>query len=69
MPVPRDYTIILNDLVQEEILDSKDVLKNLLNWLSEDDVYEFCCDEYNEIVNIAYLEKYDIEEESLEEDL
>ena len=64
MPMPRDYTIILSDLVEDEILSSKEDLHNLLNWLSEDDVYEFCQDEYDEITSNAYNEKYDIQEET-----
>ena len=64
MPMPRDYTIILSDLVEDEVLNSKDVLHNLLNWLSEDEVYEFCQDEYDEITSNAYNEKYDIQEET-----
>lgn len=67
MPMPRDYTIILSDLVEEEVLNSNDVLVNLLNWLSEEEVYEFCQDVYDEIVNAAYLEKYDLEEEEEKE--
>jgi len=59
MPMPRDYTIILNDLVEEETLDIKEVFKNLLNYLSEDEVYMFCQDEYDEITNAAYKAKYD----------
>ena len=64
MPMPRDYTIILNELVEDQMLDAKSVLQNLLNWLSEDDVYEFCQDEYDVITSSAYNEKYDIQEES-----
>ena len=64
MPMPRDYTIILSDLVEDEVLNSKEVLSSLLNWLSEDDVYEFCQDEYDEITSSAYNEKYDIQEEA-----
>jgi len=67
MPMPRDYTIILNDLVQDDLLDSKEVLRNLLNWLPEDDVYEFCQDEYNKETNDAYKEKYDALDASNEE--
>ena len=59
MPMPRDYTIILNDLVEEETLDIKEVFKNLLNYLSVDEVYMFCQDEYDEITNAAYKAKYD----------
>lgn len=63
MPMPRDYTIILSDLVDNELLDTREVLNNLLNWLSENDVYSFCQDEYEDIVDQAYKEKYDIQEE------
>lgn len=59
MPMPREYTIIMRDLVDNEMLDSKEVLFNLLNWMSEDDVYEFSQSEYEEIVNTEYREKYD----------
>jgi len=58
MPMPRDYTIILNDLVENEVLDAKEVLRYLLNWLSEDEVYMFCQDEYDVATNAAYKEKY-----------
>lgn len=63
MPMPRDYTIILYDLIEDEMLDAKNVLHNLLNWLSEDEVHAFCQDEYDEITSNAYNEKYDIQEE------
>ena len=46
MPMPREYTVIVSDLVENETLDPKEVLFNLLNWLSEQDVYAFCQDEY-----------------------
>jgi len=59
MPMPREYTIILNELVEDEMLDAKEVLRYLLNWLSEDEVYMFCQDEYDEITNAAYKAKYD----------
>ena len=59
MPMPREYTIILNDLVENEMLDVNEVLRSLLNWLSEDDVYSFCQDEYDEVVNSEYRSKYD----------
>ena len=67
MPMPRDYTIILNQLVEDEILDSKEVLRYLLNWLSEDEVYEFCQDEYDVATNAAYKAKYDALDASNEE--
>jgi len=57
--MPRDYTIILNQLVEDEILDAKEVLRYLLNWLPEDDVYEFCQDEYSVPTNAEYKRKYD----------
>jgi hypothetical protein len=65
MPMPRDYTLIVRDLIDEEVLCSKEVLFNILNWLSEDEVYRFCVDEYDEITSIAYKEKYDILDESI----
>ena len=65
--MPRDYTIILNDLVENEVLNANEVLRNLLNWLSEDDVYEFCQDEYDSATSFAYKEKYDILDDSNEE--
>ena len=67
MPMPRDYTIILNDLVEEETLDAKEVLKSLLNYLSEDEVYMFCQDEYDIVTNDAYKAKYDALDASNEE--
>ena len=67
MPMPRDYTIILNQLVEDEMLDSKEVLRYLLNWLSEDEVYEFCQDEYDVATNAAYKAKYDALDASNEE--
>lgn len=67
MPMPRDYTIILNDLVEDEILDAASVLKRLLNYLSEDEVYMFCKDEYDEVTNTAYKAKYDELDASNEE--
>jgi hypothetical protein len=67
MPMPRDFTIILNDLVEEEVLNAKEVLKNLLNYLSEDEVYMFCQDEYDVVTNTAYKSKYDSLDASNEE--
>ena len=67
MPMPREYTIIIRDLVENEVLDSKEVLFNLLNWMPEDDVYEFSQDEYDVAVNAEYKAKYDVEED-VEED-
>lgn len=67
MPMPREYTIILNQLVEDEMLDSKEVLFSLLNWLPEQDVYEFSQDEYDVAVNVAYKEKYDALDASNEE--
>ena len=69
MPMPRDYTIILNDLVENETLDSKEVLRYLLNWLSEDEVYMFCQDEYDVVTNAEYKRKYDALDASNEEEL
>ena len=68
MPMPRDYTIILRDLVDDEMLNSKEVLYNLLNWLSEEDVYSFCQDEYDYETSNAYKEKYDISSECFDEE-
>ena len=65
--MPRDYTIIMRDLVEDEMLDSKEVLFSLLNWLPEQDVYEFSQDEYDVAVNVAYKEKYDALDASNEE--
>ena len=67
MPMPRDYTIILNDLVENETLDAKEVLRYLLNWLSEDEVYMFCQDEYDVATNAEYKRKYDTLDASNEE--
>ena len=41
------------------MLDANEVLRSLLNWLPEDDVYSFCQDEYCEAVNSEYRSKYD----------
>jgi len=69
MPMPRDYTIILSQLVEDEMLDAKEVLRYLLNWLPEDDVYEFCQDEYDVATNAAYKAKYDaLDASNVEED-
>ena len=65
--MPREYTIIMRDLVENEVLDPKEVLFSLLNWLPEDDVYEFSQDEYDVAVNAEYKAKYDIEEEDEED--
>ena len=65
VPMPRDYTIILNELVEDQMLDAESVLRNLLNWLSEDEVYEFCQDEYDEVTSTAYKAKYDLQEENI----
>ena len=59
MPMPREYTILMRELVEDEMLDAKEVLFSLLNWLPEDDVYEFSQDEYDVAVNSAYKAKYD----------
>tara|TARA_B000000557_G_scaffold227210_1_gene198064 strand:- start:1732 stop:1935 length:204 start_codon:yes stop_codon:yes gene_type:complete len=67
MPMPRDYTMILSDLVENEVLDMREVLESLLNWLSEEEVYSFCQEEYALPVNVAYREKYDREEEGEED--
>ena len=67
MPMPREYTILMRDLVENEVLDPKEVLFSLLNWLPEDDVYEFSQDEYDVAVNVAYKTKYDALDASNEE--
>ena len=54
MPMPREYTILMRELVEDEMLDAKEVLFSLLNWLPEDDVYEFSQDEYDVAINSAY---------------
>jgi len=67
MPMPREYTILMRDLVEDEMLDAKEVLFSLLNWLPEDDVYEFSQDEYDVAINSAYKSKYDALDVSNEE--
>ena len=67
MPMPREYTILMRELVEDEMLDAKEVLFNLLNWMSEDDVYAFSQDEYAAAVNVAYKLKYDMSDASNEE--
>ena len=57
MPMPREYTIIMRDLVEDKVLHAESVLRSLLNWLSEDEVYMFCQDEYDEITNSVYKAK------------
>ena len=59
MPMPREYTILMRELVEDEMLDAQEVLFSLLNWLPEDDVYEFSQDEYDVAINSAYKAKYD----------
>lgn len=60
MPMPRDYTIILSELIENETLDVREVLESLLDWLGEEEVYSFCQEEYGVAVNVAYREKYDM---------
>jgi|TARA_B100001059_G_C17672697_1_gene495394 hypothetical protein len=67
MPMPREYTIIMRDLVENEVLDPKEVLFSLLNWLPEDDVYMFSQDEYDVATNSEYKSKYDALDASNEE--
>jgi len=67
MPMPREYTIIMRDLVEDGVLDAQEVLFSLLNWLPEDDVYMFCQDEYDEVTNAAYKAKHDELDASNEE--
>jgi len=68
MPMPREYTILIRELVEDEMLDAQEVLFSLLNWMSEDDVYAFSQDEYDEAVNSAYKAKYDTLDASNEEE-
>lgn len=67
MPMPREYTILMRELVEDEMLDAQEVLFSLLNWMSEDDVYRFSQDEYDVAVNSAYKAKYDMQDASNEE--
>ena len=67
MPMPREYTILMRKLVEDEMLDAQEVLFCLLNWMSEDDVYAFSQDEYAVAVNAAYKSKYDMSDASNEE--
>ena len=67
MPMPREYTILMRELVEDEMLDAQEVLFSLLNWLPEDDVYEFSQDEYDVAINSAYKAKYDALDASNEE--
>ena len=67
MPMPREYTILMRELVEDEMLDAREVLFSLLNWLPEDDVYEFSQDEYDVAINSAYKSKYDALDASNEE--
>ena len=46
----RICTSKLIDAVEDGLLDSAEVLRNILCWLSEDQVSEFCQDEYDEII-------------------
>ena len=68
MPMPREYTILMRELVEDEMLDAQEVLFSLLNWMSEDDVYAFSQDEYDVAVNVAYKLKYDMSDASNEEE-
>jgi len=68
MPMPREYTILMRELVEDEMLDAREVLFSLLNWLPEDDVYEFSQDEYDVAINSAYKAKYDALDASNEEE-
>ena len=65
--MPREYTILMRELVEDGILNAREVLFSLLNWLPEDDVYEFSQDEYDVAVNSAYKAKYDSIDASNEE--
>ncbi len=68
MPMPREYTILMRELIEDEMLDAQEVLFSLLNWLPEDDVYEFSQDEYDVAINSAYKAKYDALDASNEEE-
>ena len=68
MPMPREYTVLMRELVEDEMLDAQEVLFSLLNWMSEDDVYAFSQDEYDVAVNVAYKLKYDMSDASNEEE-
>lgn len=68
MPMTRDYTIILSELVEDEVLNSKEVLSNLLSWLTEDEVYMFCQDEYDVATNAAYKAKHDLKKVNVSDD-
>ena len=67
MPMPREYTILMRELVEDEMLDAQEVLFSLLNWMSEEDVYAFSQDEYDVAINVAYKSKYDALDASNEE--
>ena len=67
MPMPREYTILMRELVEDEMLDAQEVLFSLLNWMSEDDVYSFSQDEYDISINASYKAKYDALDASNEE--
>jgi hypothetical protein len=45
----RQYTNLLIEAVEDGVLSADAVLKNLLGWLSEDDVRKFAEDEYYEL--------------------
>ena len=67
MPMPREYTVLMRELVEDEMLDAQEVLFSLMNYLSEDEVYMFAQDEYGVAVNSAYKAKYDTVDASNEE--
>ena len=67
MPMPREYTVLMRELVEDEMLDAQEVLFSLMNYLSEDEVYMFAQDEYGVAVNSAYRAKYDALDASNEE--
>lgn len=54
----REYTNELVSLVKDGTLDAESVLENLVNWLSEQDIYQFAQDEYSE-----FFDKEEEEEE------
>ena len=48
MPSVREYTDRLYDMVEDEIVDAKEILKSLMYWVSEDDIQRFM--EVNELI-------------------
>lgn len=47
MSKSREYTNKLLDMNKEELINKDDLIRNLLNYMSEDDVKDFCeCNDY-----------------------